>query len=115
MTAGAVYRPFALMEPVAGEIDQITAVLAAPVTVATNCWVWPGPNETVLGKTATATEPEALEARSSAAKVRFPNRMYSLLGVDGSKDWAFKKSGAAARTDKASQMRSTLPSVLSGV
>jgi hypothetical protein len=35
--AGAVYRPAELIEPVLGLIDQFTAVLPVPVTVAVNC------------------------------------------------------------------------------
>jgi hypothetical protein len=35
--AGAVYRPAAEMLPTAGLIDQFTAVLLVPKTVAANC------------------------------------------------------------------------------
>ena len=34
---GAVYKPLADKVPTDGFIDQVTAVLVAPVTVATNC------------------------------------------------------------------------------
>ena len=37
--AGAVYRPAALILPTAGLIDQVTAVLHVPVTVAEKLWV----------------------------------------------------------------------------
>ncbi len=36
--------------------------------------------------------PEGVEARSSAATVRPPARTYSLLGVEGSSDWACKEA-----------------------
>src|ERR1017187_5349885 len=39
MLAGAVYSPVAEMLPTLGLIDQVTAVLVVPVTVAMNCWV----------------------------------------------------------------------------
>jgi hypothetical protein len=39
MLAGAVYSPVAEMLPTLGLIDQVTAVLVVPVTVAVNCWV----------------------------------------------------------------------------
>ena len=35
--AGAVYRPPAVMVPVLGLSDQVTAVLEVPVTVGVNC------------------------------------------------------------------------------
>lgn len=35
--AGGVYRPEEETEPVCGEIDQVTAELLEPVTVALNC------------------------------------------------------------------------------
>jgi hypothetical protein len=40
---GAVYKPFASIvpAPVAGESDQVTALLTALVTVAVNCCVAP--------------------------------------------------------------------------
>src|SRR6185369_430400 len=42
ITAGAVYEPEAVMVPApAGDMDQVTAVLAALVTVASNSFVWP--------------------------------------------------------------------------
>jgi hypothetical protein len=37
MLGGAVYRPAAEMVPTDGLIDQVTAVLLAPKTVAANC------------------------------------------------------------------------------
>lgn len=35
--AGGAYKPEAEIEPVFGEIDQMTGKLGAPVTVAANC------------------------------------------------------------------------------
>jgi len=52
--AGAVYSPAPLIVPVpAGEIDQVTFVLASPVTVAVNCRVAEGPKLAVVGDTMT--------------------------------------------------------------
>ena len=45
MLAGGVYKPDAEMEPTWGEIDQVTEVLAEPVTVDENCW---GDDEAVM-------------------------------------------------------------------
>jgi hypothetical protein len=42
MLDGAVYSPVAFMLPTP-LIDQVTAVLAEPVTVAVNCCLPPGP------------------------------------------------------------------------
>src|SRR4051794_26833374 len=55
MLAGAVYRPVLLMLPTFGPIDQVTAVLALPVTVAVNCWVCPAFSVAVAGATETET------------------------------------------------------------
>jgi hypothetical protein len=38
MLAGTVYRPDGETEPTWGEMDQVTAVLEVPPTVAENCW-----------------------------------------------------------------------------
>ena len=45
------------MEPTLGFRDHVTAVLPPPpVTVALNCWLWPGNSETVIGERETLTE-----------------------------------------------------------
>jgi hypothetical protein len=55
MVAGAVYRPDGLIEPTpAGEIDQVTALLAALATVAVSCAGWALLSVTVAGFTLTA-------------------------------------------------------------
>ena len=36
-------------------MDQVTAVLALPVTAAANCWVWEAVSKTLPGVTETAT------------------------------------------------------------
>ena len=38
IVAGTAYKPAAEIEPTWGEMDQVTAVLAVPPTVAVNCW-----------------------------------------------------------------------------
>ena len=43
------------MVPMAGETDQVSAVLVVPVTVEENCWVWPAMTVAVPGVMATAT------------------------------------------------------------
>lgn len=54
--AGAVYKPVLLIDPVVvGLIVHVTFVLAAPVTVAVNCCVWPCPRIAVVGATVTPT------------------------------------------------------------
>jgi hypothetical protein len=50
--AGAVYKPLAESVPKPVH-DQVTAVLAVPVTVAVNCWVWPPPSKADVGEIAT--------------------------------------------------------------
>src|SRR6266576_1980087 len=52
---GAVYNPVAEMVPTARLNDQVTAVLALPVTVAVNCCCWAALRVTVPGVTVTAT------------------------------------------------------------
>ena len=54
--AGAVYRPDELIVP-PPDTDQVTAVLAAFVTVAENCCVWPAYRLAVVGDTLTVTAP----------------------------------------------------------
>jgi hypothetical protein len=56
MVAGAAYKPDVLIEPIpTGLIDHITALLAALVTVAVSCAVWPLFSAVVAGLTFTAT------------------------------------------------------------
>jgi hypothetical protein len=56
MVAGAVYRPDVPIEPTPpGLIDQVTALLAALITVAVSCAVWPLLRAIVAGLTLTAT------------------------------------------------------------
>jgi hypothetical protein len=43
------------MEPTAGEMDQVTAVLVVPVTVAVNCCCWEAFRVAVAGDTETPT------------------------------------------------------------
>lgn len=38
ITAGAVYKPLALIVPIAGLRLQVTLVLTVPVRVGVNCW-----------------------------------------------------------------------------
>src|ERR1039458_10356063 len=52
---GAVYRPAEEIVPTDGLIDQVTAVLLAPETVAVNCCVPEGANLTVDGLRDTVT------------------------------------------------------------
>ena len=52
--AGAVYNPLASIVP-APVTNHVTAVLAAFVTAAVNCWVCPLPNIAVTGLTVTVT------------------------------------------------------------
>ena len=52
---GAVYRPAAEIVPTEGLIDQVTAVLLVPKTVAVNCCVPEGAKLTVDGPRDTAT------------------------------------------------------------
>ena len=55
MFDGAVYRPLALIVPTpAGLIDQVTALLQAPETPATNCCVCPTPSVAARGVRITA-------------------------------------------------------------
>src|ERR1051325_6418091 len=52
---GAVYRPVLSIDPASvGLMDQRTAVLSAPVTLAVNFWVWPLFNDAVVGGMVTA-------------------------------------------------------------
>ena len=67
MEAGAEYRPVEEIEPIRGLMDQVTAVLALPVTVAANCRVWEAVSETLPGVTETATVGE----RDTAAVADF--------------------------------------------
>jgi hypothetical protein len=53
--AGAVYRPVDEIEPTDGLIDQFTAVLLEPDTVAVNCWLPDGPKVTEDGLTTSVT------------------------------------------------------------
>jgi len=56
MVAGAVYRPDVLIEPTPiGLIDHVTAWLAALVTVAVSCVIWPLFSAEVAGLTLTVT------------------------------------------------------------
>ncbi len=56
MVAGAVYRPDGLIEPTpAGEIDHVTALLAALTTVADSCADWLLLRVAIAGFTLTAT------------------------------------------------------------
>ena len=52
---GAVYRPAAVMLPVSGLSDQVTAVLPVLVTEAEKLWVCDWVNVTLAGLTDTAT------------------------------------------------------------
>jgi hypothetical protein len=54
MELGAVYSP--LLEIVPAAADQVTAVLALPVTVAVNCLMPEGDKNTVIGEIVTATD-----------------------------------------------------------
>src|ERR1017187_4013046 len=57
MEAGAVYRPAEEIEPAAGLVDQVTAVLEVLPTVAANCCVFPPlVIETGDGETETVTD-----------------------------------------------------------
>ncbi len=61
--AGAVYKPDESIEPApAGEIDQVTALLTVPLTVAASCVGSPPLRITDAGFTVTATE-DALPLR----------------------------------------------------
>ena len=51
--AGAVSTPE--LEMVPAEVDQVTAVLVVPVTVAVNCWVPPAETVAPVGEIATDT------------------------------------------------------------
>jgi hypothetical protein len=53
--AGAVYSPVPSTVPVLGFRLQVTVVLAEPVTVAVNCWVWDADKAAVAGVTLTVT------------------------------------------------------------
>jgi hypothetical protein len=53
--AGAVYNPLALIVPVPGFTDQVTAVLLVFTTAAVNCVVCPPYNVAVVGVTLTDT------------------------------------------------------------
>ena len=53
---GAEYRPAAEIKPTSGLMDQMTVVLALPVTAAANCWVWEVVSNTLPGVTVTDTE-----------------------------------------------------------
>jgi hypothetical protein len=53
MEAGAVYNPVDEIVPTCGLIDQTTAVLPVPVTVAENCCRWPARRLTLEGLTET--------------------------------------------------------------
>jgi hypothetical protein len=55
MLEGAVYRPAEEIVPAGGLIDQVTAVLLAPKTVAVNCCVPEGAKLTVDGLRDTVT------------------------------------------------------------
>jgi len=48
--AGAVYKPLTTV-PTAGLRDHFTPVLVVPLTVAVNCFVWPGVREGACGVT----------------------------------------------------------------
>jgi hypothetical protein len=53
---GVVYRPAALIVPaVAGVMDHVTAVFAAPVTFTVNCWLCPRVKVLVAGLIEMAT------------------------------------------------------------
>jgi hypothetical protein len=60
---GAVYNPVALMEPIAGLMDQVVAwlLLGTFVTLAWNCCDWPSARGTELGLTATVTGARLIE------------------------------------------------------
>ena len=53
LTVGAVKSPELEMDPAVA--DQVTAVLAEPVTVAVNCWVPAEATEALVGDIETAT------------------------------------------------------------
>src|ERR1035438_2360748 len=55
IVCGAVYIPVLSMVPVCGLIDQFTAVLALPATVALKSCVWLLVSETVAGSTVKET------------------------------------------------------------
>jgi hypothetical protein len=54
--AGAVYTPAAVMEPTLGLIDQVTAVLLVPATLAVKVWVWPPKRDALGGNTEMVTQ-----------------------------------------------------------
>jgi hypothetical protein len=62
--AGAVYKPAALTVPLVA--DQVTAVLALPVTVAVNCRVALTATDAVVGLTVTATTGAAAVTATAA-------------------------------------------------
>jgi hypothetical protein len=62
MEEGAVYRPEEEMDPAVGEMDQVTAVLDEPVTVAANWRVCEAVNDAVVGLTLTVTTAEPVGA-----------------------------------------------------
>src|SRR5690242_7281948 len=64
---GAVYRPEVEIEPVAGEIDQVTAVLVLPVTAAVNCCVLPPWRLAESGVRLTATAAAGLSVTAAVA------------------------------------------------
>src|SRR5439155_24151188 len=53
VTAGAVYSPELVTVPPV--VDQVTAVLLVPATIAVNCFVAPEYSVAVIGEIATAT------------------------------------------------------------
>src|SRR6185295_6915566 len=55
--AGAVYRPLVML-PTEGDSDQVTELLARPVTVAVNCAVWDADRVVVVGLTEMDPESE---------------------------------------------------------
>src|SRR6185503_754806 len=66
IVVGAVYRPLAEIDPtLLGVIDQVTAVLPVPVTVALNCCVWEANALAVAGVTFTATATLYLKSRGT--------------------------------------------------
>ena len=89
--AGGTYKPLAEIEPTWGEMDQVAAVLAGPVTVAENCWDNPGLNVAVAGEsemdvaTGTVQVPSATIAFASAVKPVLPTSIVCGPANEGKK------------------------------
>jgi hypothetical protein len=96
--AGAVYRPDEEIEPTFGEMDQVTAVLEVPVTVAANCWGGDaGVKLTLAGATDTDTVADGTSVTVAAAVLLVSA---TLVAVTATVCWEVMLAGAVYMPDE---------------